>query len=76
VQVVINDYQMQQRMTHMTIFLSDCDNVKPIVVKRFSQYVLYLSLLSIAVEQLPFNCSNRFQILTDASGDHGHGLEK
>jgi len=33
VQVVIGDYQILQKMTHISIFFSDCVHMKPDIVK-------------------------------------------
>jgi len=73
--------------THITAFLFDCDSVKPNIVKiryqmlsksPFSvshyEYICHFSLPPL--KNLTFNCFNRLQFFLDASGDHGHGLEK
>ena len=41
-----------------------------------SQYVYICHYSQLPLKNLTFNCSNRLQNFLDASGDHGHGLEK
>jgi len=79
VQVVIKDYHMRRKFSTLIAI-----TWSPTLSKRetlccqslLSQYV-YICLYSLLpLKNLMFSCSNRLGISTDASGDHGHGIEK